>query len=102
MPLASTYIQAPKRLPEIFTKIQDGQAPERFTIQLLKDWGFASTNDRAFIPLLKTLGFLTPDGKPTQRYHDYRDHSRSKQVLGQALREAYSDHWHPTGRPKRG
>jgi len=67
---------------------------------LLKDWGFSSTNDRAFIPLLKALGFLTTDGKPTQRYTDYRDHSRSKQVLGQAIREAYSEIFlikeHPT------
>jgi len=91
MALASAYVLPTNRLPEIFSKIRDGQAPERFTQQLLKDWGFASTNDRAFIPLLKTLGFLSPDGTPTQRYHDYRDHSRSKKVLGQAMRDAYSD-----------
>jgi hypothetical protein len=91
MPLISAYVQPVNRLPEILSKIRDGQAPERFTQQLLKDWGFASTNDRPFIPLLKALGFLSPDGKPTQRYHDYRDHSRSKRVLGQAMREAYSD-----------
>jgi hypothetical protein len=91
MPLTNAYVLPTKRIPEIFSKIRDGQAPGQFSIQLLKDWGFASSNDRAFIPLLKSLGFLTPDGKPTQRYHDYRDHSRSKEVLGQALREAYSD-----------
>jgi hypothetical protein len=89
--LASTYVQATSRIPEIFQKIRDGQAPERFTQQLLKDWGLVSSNDRAFIPLLKTLGFLTADGKPTQRYNDYRDHSRSKEVMAQALRDAYSD-----------
>lgn len=91
MALASAYILPTNRLQEIFSKIRDGQAPERFTQQLLKDWGFSSTNDRAFVPLLKALNFLTPDGKPTQHYHDYRDHSRSKKVLGQALREAYAD-----------
>ena len=36
-------------------------------------------------------GFLSPDGKPTARYHEFRDHSKSAQVLGEALREAYSD-----------
>src|SRR5882724_3646454 len=100
MPLTNSYVQATNRLPDIFNRIRDGQAPERFTNQLLKDWGFTSTNDRAFIPLLKTLGFLTADGKPTQRYNDYRDHSRSKQGMGQALREAYGDIFlikeHPT------
>jgi Family of unknown function (DUF5343) len=83
MPLTNAYVLPTSRIPDLFEKIQDGQAPERFTNQLLKDWGFTSTNDRAFIPLLKAIGFLTADGKPTPRYLDYRDHSRSKSVLGQ-------------------
>lgn len=91
MALTNSYVLPINRIPDLFRRIQDGQAPERFTIQLLKDWGFASTTDRAFIPLLKALGFLTADGKPTQRYLDYRDHSRSKTILGQAVREAYDD-----------
>lgn len=91
MPLISAYVLPTSRIIEIFRRIQDGQAPERLSIQLLKDWGFTSTNDRAFIPLLKALGFLTADGKPTQRYSDYRDHSRSKQILGLAIREAYGE-----------
>ncbi|WP_195949863.1 DUF5343 domain-containing protein [Ciceribacter sp. T2.26MG-112.2] len=49
------------------------------------------TNDRAYIPLLKALGFLSPDGKPTSRYHAYRDHSRSSKVMAEALRDAYAD-----------
>jgi len=100
MGLTNAYVLAVNRIPDLFRKIQDGQAPERFTIQLLKDWGFTSTNDRAFIPLLKALGFLTADGNPTQRYVEYRDHSRSKQILGQAIREAYAEIFlikeHPT------
>lgn len=104
MPLTNVYVLATNRIPDIFGKIRDGQAPERFTQQLLKDWGFASTNDRAFVPLLKGLGFLSADGKPTQRYNDYRDHSRSKQIMAQALRDAYGDIFlikeHPTNADK--
>jgi hypothetical protein len=100
MPLTNAYVLPVTRIPEIFKKIQDGQALERLTNQLLKDWGFTSTNDRAFMPLLKALGFLTQDGKPTSRYLEYRDHSKSKQLLGQAVREAYADIFlikeHPT------
>ena len=91
MALTNTYILPTNRIPDLFRKIQDGQAPDRFTHQLLKDWGFKSTNDRAFIPLLKALGFLTADGIPTPRYLEYRDHSRSKQILGQAIREALEE-----------
>jgi hypothetical protein len=104
MSLTNAYVLPVTRIPDLFRKIQDGQAPDRFTNPLLKDWGFKSTNDRAFIPLLKALGFLTADGVPTQRYLEYRDHSRSKQVLGQAIREAYADIFlikeHPTASDK--
>ena len=62
MGLTNAYVLPITRIPDLFRRIQDGQAPERFTQQLLKDWGFSSTNDRAFIPLLKALGFLTTDG----------------------------------------
>ncbi len=91
MSLSKAYTKAYGQLPDFFSKIREGQAPERFTQQLLKDLGFTSSNHRAFIPILKELGFLSPDGKPTSRYHEYRDYSKSKKVMAEALKEAYSD-----------
>jgi hypothetical protein len=91
MALTGSWVQSAARVPTVFNKIRDGQAPSAVTIQLLKDWGFTSSSDRAFIPLLKSLGFLSQTGQPTQRYHDYRDHSQSKRVMGEALRDAYGD-----------
>lgn len=91
MALPTTYTQAHNQLPEFFSKIRDAQAPEKFTLQIIKDFGYKSMNHRAFLPILKALGFLTADGAPTQRYHDFRSHSASKAVMGQALKEAYSD-----------
>jgi hypothetical protein len=40
---------------------------------------------------LKALGFLTADGQPTPRYHDYRNEAQARQVMGQAMKEAYAD-----------
>jgi len=91
MALPSTFTQAYGQLGEFFSKIRDAQAPDHFTIQILKDLGFKSNNHRPFIPLMKSLGFLASDGTPTQRYHDYRNHSLSTQKMGEALKEAYSD-----------
>lgn len=91
MALPTTYTQAFTLLADFFGKIRDAQAPPKFTNQLLKDIGFESTNHRAFIPLLKSLGFLSADGTPTQRFHDYRNHAMSKKVMGKAIKEAYSD-----------
>jgi hypothetical protein len=84
-------VQIYGQLPDVFKRISDGQAPDKFSSQYLKDLGFQSTNHRALIPLLKALGFLSADGVPTARYHAYRDHSQSLKVMGQALRETYSD-----------
>jgi hypothetical protein len=100
MALPSTYTQAYGVLEEFFGKIRDAQAPEKFTHQILKDLGFKSNTHRAFIPIMKALGFLTADGAPTSRYTEYRDHSQSKRIMGDALKEAYSDIFliksHPT------
>jgi Family of unknown function (DUF5343) len=91
MALPSSYYQNIGRISEFFQRIKDANAPDIVSQQLIKDWGFASSNDRALIPLLKTLGFLSADGRPTQRYLHYRDNSESTKVMGEALREAYSD-----------
>lgn len=91
MALPEVYVQIYGQLAEVFKKIADGQAPEKFTRQYLKDLGLQSPNFHAIIPLLKALGFLSADGVPTARYHAYRDHSQSRRVLGQAVREAYGD-----------
>lgn len=91
MALSSSYVNVYGKLEEVFNRIAEGQAPDKFTTQYLKDLGFTSTNFRAVIPLLKSLGFLTADGTPTTRYHEYRNSARSRRVLGEALREAYAD-----------
>ncbi|WP_431685710.1 DUF5343 domain-containing protein [Hahella sp. NBU794] len=91
MALPSVYSQANGQIPDFFKKIQDGQAPSIFTQQYLKDIGFTSTSHRAFIPILKALGFLSSTGSPTSKYLAYRDKSQAKRVMGSALKEAYSD-----------
>lgn len=91
MPLPNVYVQVYGQVPEFFAKIQEGQAPGKFTQQHLKDIGFTSANHRAFIPLLKAIGFLSADGSPTARYLAYRDSSQSRNVMGDALKEAYAD-----------
>lgn len=97
--LTNRYLPSTKNLSAIMGKIVEGTAPEKFTNEHLKGIGFSSSNDRAIIPLLKDLGFLSPNGAPTQRYHDYRDPSRSRKIMGQALKETYSDLFHINEKP---
>lgn len=85
------YMVSTKNVGQILGKMVDGVAPPKFSVDHLKAIGNTSSNDRAIIPLLKDLGFLSPDGTPTKRYHAYRDKSRSKAVMAEALRDAYTD-----------
>ena len=91
MALANAYVQTYGQIPDFFGKLGEGQAPERFTRQHLKDLGFAKPSHHPFIPLLKTLGFLSGDGSPSARYHEYRDPSQSRRVMAEAIHEAYGD-----------
>lgn len=91
MALPSTYLQVYGQIPDLFAKLQEGQAPDKFSQQHLKDIGFSSSNYRAFIPLLKAIGFLAPDGTPTSRYHEYRNRYQGPRVLAEALRDAYAE-----------
>ncbi len=97
--LSKKYLNSVKNLPAIMKKIVEGTAPEKFTIEHLKKLGFKSSNDYTSIGVLKDLGFLSENGNPTQIYHDYRNSARSKQVLGNSLKEAYSDIFHLTEKP---
>ena len=97
--LTHRYLPSAKNLQAVLEKIVDGTAPAKFTAEHLRGLGFKSSNDRAIIPLLKDLGFLSDDGAPTQRYHEYRDTSRSRAVLGEAIKEAYADLFHIREKP---
>jgi len=91
MALSGAYVQIYGQLGDVFKKLRDGQAPEQFTLQHLKDLGFTSSNYRAVLPLLKALGFLDADGKPTTVYHEYRNEAQSRRVMADAIRRTYGD-----------
>jgi hypothetical protein len=91
MALLNQSVQVSAQLPAIFERIRGGQAPDKFSREFLRDLGFKSSNHHAVIPLLKGLGFLTPDGTPTPRYKEFLDKTKSGKVLAEALSEAYGD-----------
>jgi hypothetical protein len=91
MSLPDSYTLKPNSIPAYFDAILDAHPPDRFSVKFLENLGFTSTNDRLFVGILKELGFLNADGTPQQRYFEFMDRSRSKQVLAEGIREAYSD-----------
>ena len=91
MALISSYLITTKNLESFFNSLITAKAPDAFTQKFLENLEFKSTNDRLYIGLLKGLGFLDANAVPTERYYKFLDQSQSKQVLAEAVKEAYSD-----------
>jgi hypothetical protein len=91
MALPNSYTLKPNAIPAYFDALLDAQAPERFSTKFIENLGFTSTNDRLLIGIMKDLGFVNTDAVPQQRYFEFLDRSRSRQVLADAIREAYAD-----------
>lgn len=91
MPDYPPYHTSYGKLPKLFEKIQEAAVPSKFTQDFLETMlGFKSTSDRAFIGLLKRLGFLDQANIPTQTYKDYRDRRLAPQIMAERLRASYS------------
>jgi uncharacterized protein DUF5343 len=64
------YVLSYKNLPTLFEKINAAKIPETgFTHKfLITTIGLKGTSDRAYIPLLRNLGFLDQSNIPTPSY----------------------------------
>lgn len=90
MPVDLPYMPSVTNVPKIFDRIKEAATPPKFTNEFLKtNLGFASSNDRSVIKVLKALGFLSADGTPTAAYNDYRG-SQSATALAAGVRKAYA------------
>lgn len=91
MALPKSYLTSTKNLSTMLNAIKTAQAPEKFTHKFLASLEFTSSNDRLVIGVLKALGFLSDDGRPTQRYYEFLDQTQSARVLAEGIKEAYRD-----------
>lgn len=91
MALPKSYLTSTKNLGAILEAIQQAKAPERFTVRFLESLDFKGTADRLVLGVLKSLGFLDDQGRPTSRYFSFLDQTQSAVILAEAIRESYSD-----------
>lgn len=85
------YMMSNNKITPILEKIQQAARPQKFTNEVLRSLGFTSTNDRAFIPLAKKLGFLSDDGTPTPLYDQLKDKTTSRQIFATQIKSLYSE-----------
>ncbi len=91
MSLPKAYLTSTKRLGSILGAIRGAQSPTRFTSRFLNTLGFKTSSDSLIISVLKSLGFLSADGAPTERYFAFLDNTRYKSVLAEGIQDSYSD-----------
>lgn len=85
------YVNAYGQLPKLFEAIITAAVPAKVTQDYLySKLDMKSTSHRPFIPFLKKLGFLDEANSPTQHYKDYRDRTKSKIVMAECIKKAYS------------
>ncbi len=91
MALPDSYTIKTGAIRSYFDAMKNAEAPERFSSKFLQDLEFTSSNDRLFVGILKDLGFIDQDGKPTERYYHFLDKQRSEQIIADGIREAFTD-----------
>jgi hypothetical protein len=85
------YLPSNKNVEHLFNRIKEARKPEAFTHRFLQQTiGLKGSNDRALIPLLRSLGFLDQAGKPTSAYDKLRNPDLAKDALGDGLKRAYA------------
>ncbi|MHA7128691.1 DUF5343 domain-containing protein [Algoriphagus namhaensis] len=91
MALSTHYLVKSGDLKKFLDTIKNAQAPDKFTHKFVQDLGFKSTNDRLYIGLLKSLGFLDQNSVPTTRYYNFLDPGQSNQMMIDGIMDAYED-----------
>jgi Family of unknown function (DUF5343) len=85
------YTPNPAAIPRFLAVIQTTGQPDKVDGKYLRSVGFKSGNDNYLPGVFKTIGFLDPQGKPTDMWSAYRDKDRGKGVLASAIRRGYSE-----------
>lgn len=84
-------VQNTGSLTKFIQGIPDRGVPSKVTIEHLEGIGFKSTNDRPIIAVLKFVGLLQPDGRPSEAYKELRNREAGKKTLAALIRKAYAD-----------
>ena len=84
------YTVVPGKVKPLLAKIRTVGVPQKVTVQWLKTVGFTSSNDNTLIGVLRQIDLIDSNNIPTTRWTQFRG-SDYKSVLGEGIREGYSD-----------
>lgn len=84
------YISTTGKLQEFLDKISGMGVPSSATSAWLPTIGFGSTNHRPILKIMRFIGFLEGT-RPTDRWIQFRDETKARRVMAEALTEGYSE-----------
>jgi Family of unknown function (DUF5343) len=86
------YTTVPSKLRTLLQRAPNMGRPDKVTVAWLKQASFTSSNDPSMIPVLKFIGILQPDGRPSELWDAVRAPSQERRAqLADAIRRAYAD-----------
>jgi hypothetical protein len=90
MAVALPYLVTSRNVAPLFAKISAAKVPDAFSQPFLyQTIGFKSNNDRALIPLLRSLGFIDASGKPTSAYSQLKNPKLAGRAIAKGIKTAY-------------
>lgn len=85
------YINAYGNIGKALERIKAAATPDRFSQDFLENkLGMKGGSSRPLIPLFKRIGFLAPDGSPTNLYKQFRNSDLSGRAMAKALKIGYA------------
>ena len=85
------YTPLAGKMKEYFDKFHEVGVPPKVNSEWLKSVGFASGNDYYIIRVLKFIRFIDESNVPTDFWKMYKDPTKARVVLAQAIREGYKE-----------
>lgn len=94
------YVQAYDKIGRFFECIKSAAVPTKVTYRFIEGvLLLRSSSYRPMIPLLKELGFVDSDTKPTSYYQDYISSDKPEIVMADRVRKAYASLFQIEKRP---
>ncbi len=85
------YSTATGTIQKILSKIQSVGQPTKLDRNWMSSIGFTKSSEQRMVGILKFLGFAEKNGTPTELWTRFRSNKTGKQVLGNAIQQAYSE-----------
>ena len=84
------YVQGYGTITKALEGIKTASTPERFTQDFLANTlNLKGGSPKPVIPFLKRIGFLGPDGTPTEVYQRFRNEAQAGAAAAKGLRTGY-------------